>query len=449
MKRPLRNLLIGLAGVAGIFGGVWLFQATQDLLQVDPFRDYRKRDQISGEDAIGATLRDADLKFYSGERLVAEARIALAEVTRDRQITRLTGIQAGRYLPLKGTPVRFTAKAGEWNDFSRSFRATGTVQAVHKEFDLKSESLVFESRTDLLRIPRQVKGKLIGGKLETKDFQYHVATGDWQLGPVFWEGPIALQDVPANKQNQRWKIRALGGQRRGNKEVFRDAEATDGDVIIRAPVIERDVKTDVLVATGRVEYFSREANLVSDKATVFRKEKRAIVEGNVTMLVKAEEDQKLEISEVPPLRPIVPESIANSRPPAPDDKFRDIEKELRDPDSKRKYPTQVRAERIEYWYQRGQRRAIITGNPQARQNFPGDAWRQVWAERGDYDGEKETLRLTPAAGKRVLYKASNGDDLRFEWLLVSTKEGDDSYEHGAVEGEFGVDEEAEEGPAPP
>ncbi|MBS1704243.1 MAG: hypothetical protein JST40_00100 [Armatimonadetes bacterium] len=453
MRNALRWVILTLAGALGIISGVWLYQYIAEVVKRDPLAQYRDRASSNARKEIAVSMSDANVKYYDGARLVAEATVGKVDITRDRQTANLTNIHNGVYYDQK-QKIGFTAALGVWNEVGKTFQASNTVHLTGTELDLKTEKVVFQARSSVMLVSGDVKGKFSGGTLNARGLKYHLPTGDFEIGPIYWEGPLALQEgsAPA-KKSTIWKIRGESSRQQGEKQIVRNGEATDGDIIVRAPLMERNTKTEVLVATGRVEYFSRESNVVCDKATIYRRERRAVLEGNVTMLVKAKEDQKLEISEVPPLRPIVPESIAAGRPQAPDSDQKKIDEELRDPKSRRKYPTRVLCERIEYWYRKGERHAVLTGNLQARQDLQPDVWRQVWSKEGHYDGEKETLRLVgPAGEKGVRYKASNGDDFRTEWILTSTKEDDDTFENGAMEGEFGMseDEENEEtGPPPP
>jgi lipopolysaccharide export system protein LptA len=215
-------------------------------------------------------------------------------------------------------------------------------------------------------------------------------------------------------------------------------------VIIKANQVERNVKTDVVVATGNVSYFSKKVNLLCDKVTIYRKEKRAVLEGNVSMLIKPEDQEKLEEVALAPLRPIVPEEIANSRPAPPTEKSdqeKQLDDEVRSNQNRRKYPVQVLAAKIEYWYGEGSRRADITGAPQARQELPAGRWRQVWAYKAHYDGEKETLRLDSSPGhKETRIMTSLGDDIHANWFEVSTKEEDDAWSAEALDGIFVPDD---------
>ena len=149
------------------------------------------------------------------------------------------------------------------------------------------------------------------------------------------------------------------------------------------------------------------------------------------MLVKPKEKQEEPATEteLTPLPPAVPDSISSTRPPAPDDETaKKKEDEIRGMKNLRQYPLVVLAPAIEYWYKKGERRAVITGSPQARQDLPDKGWRYVWADNAKYDGEKESLALFSAPTKQdVILKNSLGDELYGVSGVLSTKEDDDTY----------------------
>jgi hypothetical protein len=174
---------------------------------------------------------------------------------------------------------------------------------------------------------------------------------------------------------------------------------------------------------------------------IYRREKRAVLTGHVHMLVKPKDQEKLDLSELRPFTPMVPDSIAAKRPAAPpsqeSQQQKDLQEELRSSKTLRKYPLHLSADRIEYWYRKGNRHAVITGSPQAMQELPdADHWRRAWAYKALYNGETEKLDLQSAPGKRdARMKNSLGDDLTAKWFQVSTKENDEEYEGDEVYGD--------------
>jgi lipopolysaccharide export system protein LptA len=249
----------------------------------------------------------------------------------------------------------------------------------------------------------------------------------------------------------KWDIRGEDYEFKPETSIayFTDATATDGEIIVKAPELEHNRKTDVVVVTGGATYYSPEANLFADKVTVYRKEKRAILEGHVRMLVKAEADQDkpAKVEPIPELKRVDPDSftIAPTELPQTPEQKKAIE-DLRSTDTAKQFPTQVIADYVEYFYGKGNRKANIKGNPQARQDFTNGNWRHVWSDHAFYDGEKNlmTLYAENAEKNRARMKNSYGDDLDALWFLLSTKQ-DDEYNKGKdMKGHFyNTDEENE------
>src|ERR1019366_3974108 len=95
----------------------------------------------------------------------------------------------------------------------------------------------------------------------------------------------------------------------------------------------------------------------------------------------------------------------------------------------RRSPVRIGADRIVYWYKKGERHADITGSPQAQQELPEGRWRMAWSNHAKYDGEKETLTLISSPGLHdTRMKNSIGDDGTAAIYTFSTKDDDDYYE---------------------
>lgn len=436
-----RTALVGV----GFAGAVYLSQLGKQFILSDPLARYRQSTaRVDTRPAI--ELKNVSFRQYSGSKFVSRATIDQVSVTADRQVFNLKGIKDGEYHTAENKQFQYNAALGVWNQVSQSLSGRDGVQVRNPDLNLTSSSFEYNRRTGLLHVPNNVTGKLFDGDAVAMNLFYEVGTGAFEIGPISWVGSLKQdQELPAARTNQRWTIKASGASRPpGDVEIWRNAEATDGEVIVKADRIERNVKTDVIVATGNVRHFDKDANLICDKVTVYRKEKRAVLEGTVSMLIKPEEGAKLEVVEIQPLRPVVPESLAATRPRAPErsEQEKQQDDEVRSADSKRKYPVAVLAGRVEYWYARGQKRAVITGNPQARQDMTTGRWRQAWCTRAVYDGEKETLRMESAQGQKdTRVKTSLGDDLRATWFLISTKRNEDAWEAEGLEGEVYPDDE--------
>ena len=122
--------------------------------------------------------------------------------------------------------------------------------------------------------------------------------------------------------------------------------------------------------------------MACDKVVVYRKDKRAVLSGNVRMLIKPKDEMEKQVKadrgEIPVFHPQVPAEVAASAPlQGQSQEDKDLDEEVRSGKTTRKYPTVVLATNIEYWYAKGNRHAIITGNPQATQSLAENRWRRV------------------------------------------------------------------------
>lgn len=441
--RELVHSVLRVVGPVSVAAGLgFLAYGAYRLTLTDPFDRFKPSATDSSLPAI--ELRGVTLRHYSKGKLSGQAEVQRVTIRQDRQVLDFEGITDGRYRNDK-REFKFDAKTATYATVARRLEVTSGANIVNADLNLKVPSFTYEGHRSRLLVPGQIKGRLYEGEVLASSLAYNLESGNFILGPAKWVGLASMpqQDGEPPAQRSKWTIVTKGTSRRvGDVEVWNDADATDGEVIIKAPKVERNVKTDVVTATGRVLYFGKEANVVCDKVTIYRKEKRAVLEGNVTMLLKPKDQQKLEVAEIPPFRPMVPETVAGGRPPAPsNDDQRKREEELRSPKSVRKYPISVLATRIEYWYAKGNRHAVITGSPQARQDLPDGSWRHIWTNKALYDGEAETLRMVSSDGKRdTRIKTSVGDDLTAIWFQVSTKDDDESWEAEGVQGELFPDD---------
>lgn len=455
-KRSLKVLALGTGGVLGLI-------YIQAFSKIDPFSKLRPGG-VKAEDELGIRLGDVHFVEFDGAKKIAEADVDHVFITRDRQQYRMGGVRNGVYTTDSGRQLKFTAPKALWNSTYRLLAANDGVRVWNTDLDLSTQTIRIDGRKQTMYAPGQIKGLFYKGRLQTTNLLYSIKDGSAQYGPSQWNGNLALNlqddgDKPAAKQ---WSFKNSGGNTttdvstKGDVHTMSNVEATDGEIIIVADKIVYDKKIDLVTATGNVKYFSPKANMSCEKVVAYRKEKRAILTGNVNMLVKPKDKQtKAAVVEIPPFRPVVPDKIAAGRPDAPPVKDKQgggPDEELQDPKTIRSYPITINAAQIEYWYGKGKKHAIITGSPQARQELPGGRWRYLWAFQGFYDGEAETLRMASHPGaQETHYKASNGDDTVAEEVTVSTKEDVDDFQakntKGLIYGKSDDDEDV--GPKPP
>lgn len=432
-----RNLALLALAVAA--GGVGMY-AVKQVLQSDPLAAYRPRQGLFSD---GVELANVKFKHYETGNLVAQCNIGRIQVNDDRQTLNFEQVTNGRFSGKQGN-FEFGGKSARYDAITKRLDVIEGGRLKNKDINLAVPAFYYDARVGVLEAPGKFTGEFYGGTIVANGITYTPKRDHFRIGPASWEGklPSSLQQAAPGSRSV-WKIKNGGiVEIENGQQYWRDgAEATDGEIIVKASLITRDLKTDTIVATGKVQYFSAEANLVCEKATVFRKEKRAILTGNVQMLVKPSDQEKLEVIEIPPFRPMVPEQVAKDRPPAPpEDKTADDE--VRSDKTRRKYPIAIRSAKIEYWYKKGGRRAVITGDPQARQDMANGRWRAIWTTTAYWDGEADILKLASPEGKKTTrVKTSIGDNLICNWFEISTREDVEKWRAFGVEGDVYPDEE--------
>ena len=407
----------------------------QGLLQIVR-TDALARFRTTGQDAKldeGVVLKDFEFTTYEGKRLVAKAQVGEIKVRKDRSIVDMFAVTDGKYWASNGESFRFSGDRATYGYYSRALAADAGARISNKDIDLMVPEFTYVEAQRTLVVPGTIKGKFYGGEITAENLKYNVEKRSYTTGKISWQGQATVPE--ATTQKRMWQITGAESENENDVMTTKNARATDGEVIIKADLVVWDRKTDVLTATGNVRYFGIEANMTCAKVVVYRKESRAILTGKVHMLIKAEENQKLEEIEIPPLTPFVPDEIAKSRPTAPPTGDRTQRDELRQPDSLRRYPATVQGDKVEYWYKKGSRRAVISGSPQARQELTGGRWRMAWAHIAYYDGEKDWLKMVSREGKKdARFMTSLGDDLIATVFEASTKKGDDNWRAKNMEG---------------
>jgi lipopolysaccharide export system protein LptA len=415
--RFVRNAAFLVGGIGAVIAGTYY---AQFLARIDPFASRRGVDVSPLGKRVAIRLEDVTMTQWHGAKQEAECKIDRIDVMENRQELTFYDVHDGVYRGEKGD-FKFATERADWNAVRQQVQFAGLTTVKNKDVDLSAKGFGYDQKKQLLDIPGNVEGKFFDGTLKAQGVVYNLKNDTYEVGPSEWSGNLKLQETGAPS---RWNIRADRTKNESGKQLMTNIWASDGEIIVKAPKAERDLKTDVITATGNVEYYGLEANLVADKVVVDRKAKKATLTGNVRMLIKPKDQQKLEETEIPPFRPLVPESVSANRPPAP---LPGSEDEVSSTKNLRRYPIAVSAAKIEYWYAKGSRRAIITGSPQAQQELGAGLWRRGWAYQAFYDGEKETLKLTSSKeGEReARMKNSRQEDIKAEWFEFSTKEGDE------------------------
>jgi len=434
-----RNVFLG---AAIVIAAPVVYNYLVDFVRSDPFVGLYKKSANQPDESIGIRMDAVELRDFKGAKLVSSAFADRVDVRKDRQVATLYGVKNGLYNGEK-EPIRYSAANAVWNFQLKQVSVNQNVTVKNKDFDLKATGLTFDDKTSLMRIHGDISGKLYQGDFVASTLVYNMQTGAADAGPVEWQGELALSAQDEDKGKPRkWDIKSSHWKSLGsdaNIFLYENATASDGDLIIVAPKVQQNKKTDVLTAEGGIEYYSGKSDIKADKCVIYRKEKRVVMSGHVFMYVKpkAQENDPPKIEKFPEFKPVTPDKVVapQSATQLTQEERKANEEELRSSKNLRDFPLVVVSDQIEYWYGKGSRHAVVTGNPQGRQAMTAGKWRHIWAHHAFYDGEKETLKLFSSENKKeALMKNSVNDEMQAIDILVSTKEGDDSIEGTEAEG---------------
>jgi lipopolysaccharide export system protein LptA len=429
MRRSTKNALtlIALAAVSG--AGYYGYLAAKRVVKSDPLANYKEPPSAQPRNIAVETTNTTFKRFEAGLPQ-ASCDVQRMEIASNRQVYNFFQVTNGKVIQ-DGKTYQFSAERGNWNGFNKLLTINGKSKLKGPKFDLNSTSVAYNEPQQSFTVQGAVKGTLYGGKLEVNRVFYSMRNSSFTTGKGVWSGIVPAEFQEGSNSRRTWTISSDGSKSTGkDTTAHTNARATDGEVIIVAPNVTHDRKSEILTCTGRVRYFGAKANLIADKIVVYRKERRAMVTGNVLMLAKPKsaEDSKPKEEEI---TPFVPESVEGfGKIPVDSEERKKKEELIRSSKNLRDYPLIITAKQIEYWYKKGERRALISGKPQARQELPDKAWRYGWSDTAKYDGEKEILELFSEKGSRnVTMRNSLGDELIAEWASLVTQEGSDEYEY--------------------
>lgn len=378
----------------------------------------------------GIIIENFQIKSYQGDRLVTEALVDKATVYKDRSTIQLLGIKNGKFYYSDKREYQFTAGQAEYGTYAKSILASGGVRLWDKSMDLKSAGFLYDHAAQRVSVNGDVTGKIEKGDLVTKDVMILLDSNEIRTGSFNWKGPVKIE----GQQLKPWNVQAKKTSLKNDIWTYVDARGEDKDTIVKADKMTWDRKSDVVVGEGNVEYFGIDANVSCDKIVIERKIGKATLTGKVVnMLIKPEDTAPKETG-IPPVVPIVPDSVAGTRP-----KPQGQDDPVRSQENLRQYPIAMRAGKIEYWYRKGERHAILTLDPFARQELGAMQWRELEANRVEYDGEREILVLRSTISQLVKMRNSIGDDLTATFLQVSTKKGNDEIEGENMKGTMMID----------
>lgn len=417
----------------------------------DPFARFKGAYSNPWGEGTGARMEDVVIRISEEKRQVASLHAKEVKIRRDRQFINLVGISDGIVYENDKPKANFSARLANYEATEEKLSVWGDVLVQAEGMRGKTAEVLFSAKNKSIEINQGLVGKYKDGDIKVQTLFFDLSKGIAHATNIEWKGPIETQEKGKPKTRQilirgsRWE-----SLRNPDREIYYDAEAVETDSIIRAPKIIWEKDKDIITAEGEVEYYGPDAIMSAPKLIVYRKEKRAVASGGVKLLIKPEKEKGK--VEAPPLRPAQPNLPPGlQQPPTGQglskEEQRELDEELRTGKTVRKYPTVVTCEKVEYFYGDGGKRAILTGNPKARQEMRAGAWREITAPKAVYEEDKNLLTLvSESGGKDVRMKNSKGDDLVAETLEISTKEGDETIRGTHIEGKMIVDDDDEPPP---
>lgn len=425
----------------------------QTVIRGDPFAGLKKTSK-DVDPGVGVRIKNATVQTYKDGKLVAKAHVDRMDVSQDKNHYDMFGVHYGEFFSDKGS-MKFEGTRANWNVPLNVLNASEGGHITDKASKLDVSPFQFNSSTGLVHVPGPVKGRLYDGDVNAMAIQYNINSGRFKTGKMNWVGKISNQgQIPDQTSDRVWDVSGEDSDNDGDVLTVHHGYATDHEIQVFADLIVYDRKTLIVNATGNVRYVSTKNIMVCEKAVVERKIRKATLTGNVQMLIRAQEktltfpdfrkerEPKFSDKEsIPPYRPIVPDEIAKTRPAAPETgqsaEQKKIDDEVRSGKNIRDFDTICYADKVLYWYKKGERHAEISGNPQARQELHENAWRQVWTYMAYYDGEKDKLKLVSSPGNfDTRMVDSTADDGTCEWIEISTKDGEDKWHAAHMTGQF-------------
>ncbi|HVL38070.1 MAG TPA: LPS export ABC transporter periplasmic protein LptC, partial [Fimbriimonadaceae bacterium] len=238
--RWVRSALLLLAGGAGIVVGVLY---ANELAKIDPFARMRKQPESPLGQQIAMRLEDVDLWHYSEGKLVTTANVDRIDVHDSRQEISLFGVKNGAYKGDRGE-FKYDAERAHWNAIAKRLEVSSGVRLRNKDMDLRTAGFTYSQESQVLSAPGQVSGTLNEGKLQASGFLYDMKEDTYRTGPTTWEGSVALFQDAGDTQRRPWRFKTDGITKpQGDVTTYENAEATDGEVIVKAPKLEYNRKT--------------------------------------------------------------------------------------------------------------------------------------------------------------------------------------------------------------
>lgn len=445
---------VGIVAGVGV-GMLGLYFGIRNLARINPFARFEGAYSNPLGQGIGSMMRNVDVAVWDKGRLVVQFSAAQIDARKDQQFLRLALLRDGKVYDKGEQRASFTAGLATYESSTGVFEVAGAPKVWDDKVSIQAPRLTIDRNREEVRAASGVTGTYGGGTFRAANVFFTYRDKRLEAEDVEWSGPleVPVQGSATGKTDVTIRGDKLEILSNPDRTIYYDAEMAGKEFLVRATKITREMDTDIIVAEGDVEYHGPDAVFQAPKVTIYNKEKRAIATGAVRLLIKPEKDQgKVTPAELPPAQPELPAALKQGEgavDPAKEAQ-RQSDEEVRSAKNLRYYPVMVTCSKIEYFYRKGSRKAIVTGSPKARQELKAGTWREITAHRAVYEEEADLLTLfSEGDGQGVRMTNSAGDDLVAETITVSTVEGSERLTGTRISGVMKVSEEDIGGGSPP
>jgi lipopolysaccharide export system protein LptA len=403
----MRNWRAAIPSILAMVCIVGLAWCVHRLQQIDPFARLNPLYADAGMGNVLVRFSETEVIARQLNAPLWHMKVLRADLSRDRQRWLLDGVQeavlydngkpawrltaaqalyegASRFLQvadarLYGNPVRLTCSQATWRDQTRELQCMGIIQGFLRDGEFTAQTL-----------------RYLGGEKRL------IAEGVRLVMRTSLEPVAFLQSEPPrqNTGEKQAKTRRVEvtfkrlEEQQGKTRIGEGLVIRDGDTIMTADRAEQDIEAQVIHASGNLKVTDPRVDISADKLTIELKEKRAVLEGNVKILVKPKQ------SEEQAAQPTSEET-------------RSLKTEMRE-------PVQITCDRAENLYQR--KIITLTGNLKMVQILKESGkTRTLTAQKAVYNSRTEQVQLIG----EVHGVDEKGQELIAPEILVSVKEGDE------------------------
>jgi lipopolysaccharide export system protein LptA len=382
--------------IAGLTWSVYRLQ------QIDPFARLNPVYADAGMGNVLIRFTDTEVVARQLNAPLWRMKVQRADLARDRQQWHLHGIREA-VLYEEGQPVwRMKASQAIYEGASRRLQVQ-EARLSGKPVQVFCSQAVWREPTRELYCLGIIRGALRDGEFTATALRYR---GDEkrleaeQVRLVLYTSVQLTSFVQAptsnEKQTKTRRVEVLFRrieEQQGKTRIGEGLVIRDGDTTMTADRAEQDIEAQIIRATGNLRVTDPRVELSAEKLTIELKEKRALLEGNVKILVKPKEDQDASQSAT--------------------DETRSLKTEMRE-------PVQIMCERAENLYQK--KVITLTGNLKMVQILKETGkTRTLTAQKAVYNSRTEQVQLIG----EVHGVDEKGQELLAPEIVVSVKEGDE------------------------